>query len=236
MQASYLQIETLHEQIHQLRAKGTTSTSGNQPEAAKLCHPFEDLPSSTRSGLAGRIIDDKLLRWLHVEVAATESQREAPLSSRRNRAATDPTALRRSFLKENVVCQLALDPAAVASVSASSKKKGSRSSTREELSRRVGYLCSEIVASCCYALDVQEVAKLPRYVEKLQRLAQLAPTYQIFTEQLERRLRVFNTVRSVFVVIDSMQVSKRDVFGGIGESRHYTLSDECGPLARPNSG
>lgn len=190
-QGCYLEIEHLKSQIHQTRLSKRTDEP--QTKARSTLFPLAD-PSSkvSRSALTSRIFDDKVLRSLHVEVDSVTNPRGSG-SRGRNRAATDSALLRRSFLKENVVCRLSLDQSALDSSTSTSSKK-SRTSDQEEVAKRVGRLCSDIVASCCYVLDVKDVAKLPRYLETLQRLAQIAPVYQAFTEKLEQKIRHFNSV------------------------------------------
>jgi hypothetical protein len=137
-------------------------------------------------------MDDKLLRLLHVQVESVALQGGGS-SQQRSRPMVDTTRLRRSFLQENVYCRLSLNPAALSSVVSTESTTGAAEHW-DDISRRVGRVCSEIVASCCFALDMEDVAKLPWSVETLQRVAQIAPVYQAFTERLKQQLQRFGKV------------------------------------------
>ncbi|KAF4046454.1 hypothetical protein GN244_ATG00840 [Phytophthora infestans] len=54
---------------------------------------------------------------------------------------------------------------------------------------RVGLICFDIVASCCYVLEVEDVGELPSCVEKARQLSQVSTTYQEFVERIEKLLK-----------------------------------------------
>lgn len=95
---------------------------------------------------------------------------------------TENSSIPSPYLREKMRCYLYLDPT----------RLEHRGHEEAEIMKRVGRICSEIVASCCYVLEVDEVGELPRFVEKVHRLAQLSSIYQGFTERLAKLLTRFN--------------------------------------------
>eukprot|EP00644_Phytophthora_capsici_P001201 jgi/Phyca11/131425/e_gw1.105.56.1 len=65
---------------------------------------------------------------------------------------------------------------------------------------RVGRLCSDIVASCCYVLEVEEVGELPDCVQRSHQLARVSTIYQEFVERIEKLLKRFDKVRIATVL------------------------------------
>ncbi|EEY57138.1 uncharacterized protein PITG_10947 [Phytophthora infestans T30-4] len=57
---------------------------------------------------------------------------------------------------------------------------------------RVGLICFDIVASCCYVLKVEDVGELPSCVEKARQLSQVSTTYQEFVKRIEKLLKQFD--------------------------------------------
>lgn len=195
LQGCRLEIERLQAQVHRLRTLDgdKVAADASRDQRIKLFLPVEErAASASRSALSDRIMDDKLLRLLHVQVESIAYQ-SGGSSQQRGRAAADASLLRRSFLQENVFCRLSLDPSALSSVASTENSCGA-AEQHDDILRRIGRVSSEIVASCCYVLDVEDVAKLPQHVEALQRLAQIAPVYQAFTEKLEQQLQRFDLV------------------------------------------
>lgn len=157
-----------------------------RPDATPLA--LEPLPSDT---LSERISEDKLLSWLRVE--------------------TKPQAKRtqRAFLKDlSVQCYLTLDPAALAAhampatisgkenVSVNMRNREQQQQQQKDaLERKVGRSCSEIVASCCYVLQVKHVRELPQAVQAASRLATIVPTFQRFLSKLQAVLHRLQEVR-----------------------------------------
>lgn len=115
--------------------------------------------------------------------------------------------MNRTFLKDSSVqCYLALDPAALAAhtTAAVSDKKNANGNQRnreqqqhlkDALERKVGTVCSEIVATCCHALRVKNVGELPQAVQAMSRLASIVPTFQRFLSKLQEVLRRLGEVR-----------------------------------------
>lgn len=193
LQGCRLEVERLQREVHRLRGRRRTDDAEAKSERLQ---PFEErLTGASRSALSDRIMDDKLLRLLHVQVESVALQGGGS-SRQRSRSTAAATRLRRSFLQDNVFCRLSLDPAALPSVASTENTTGAAEHW-DDISRRVGRVCSEIVASCCYALDVEDVAKLPRRVEALQCVAHIAPVYQAFAESVKHQLQRFGKVSGI---------------------------------------
>lgn len=112
--------------------------------------------------------------------------------------------MQHTFLKEpSVQCYLALDPAALAAKSSTSgngtrdqsQQQQEQSRRKEALRKKVGTLCSEIVATCCYVMDVKDVGKLPQSVHAAKRFANLVPSFQQFLSTLQGTLNRLDEVR-----------------------------------------
>ncbi|ETL43357.1 hypothetical protein F441_06315 [Phytophthora nicotianae CJ01A1] len=87
------------------------------------------------------------------------------------------------YLKEKLHCYLSLDTARLAK---------QQELTEAGILERVGRICSNIVASCCYTLEVDDVGELPNCVTKAHQLAQVSTTYQDFVERIEKLLKRFD--------------------------------------------
>ncbi|GAB9472722.1 protein of unknown function DUF4460 [Globisporangium polare] len=194
---SQLEIEHLRNRLRELRSK----RDKNAPQHAREQSPankktnatapvLEPLPSNT---LTERISVDKLLSWLRVET-------KAPAKS-----------LQRTFLKDpGVQCYLVLDPAALAVHTAASaiREKGNATVNRRDreqqqkdaLERKVGRVCSEIVATCCHVLHVQHVGELPQAAQAVNRLASIVPTFQRFLSKLQEVLHRLHEGKSAFAL------------------------------------
>lgn len=99
------------------------------------------------------------------------------------RVNTGKSATKHKYLKEKLDCYLSLDPALKM-----------QNLTEANVLERVGRICSDIVASCCYVLEVEDVGELPQSVEKLQQLAHVSTAYQRFVERIEKLLKRFDEV------------------------------------------
>ncbi|RLN96024.1 hypothetical protein BBJ28_00022652 [Nothophytophthora sp. Chile5] len=206
-QSSHLEIERLQSQIRKLRVQTRTSIpleasveAGEEPTRLTA----GEAVGARAASFSERVTEDKLLRSLYVETKTPWDHNQL-LKERMS----SPVTTGRSYLKEKVQCRLSLDSAALASVSsgrptASSPALRRSGSVEDEITQRVGRICSEIVANCCYVLDVKAIGKLPRYVEKVHRLAHLSSTYLAFVERLEKLLKQYNLVR--FLCFGAMKV------------------------------
>ncbi|POM61850.1 hypothetical protein PHPALM_29068 [Phytophthora palmivora] len=95
------------------------------------------------------------------------------------------------YLKEKLHCYLSLDLA-----TSESKMKNL---TETNMLERVGQICSDIVASCCYILEVEVVGELPNCVRKAQQLSQVSTLYQGFVERIEKLLKRFDKVCDLYL-------------------------------------
>ncbi|KAE9008147.1 hypothetical protein PR001_g15527 [Phytophthora rubi] len=97
------------------------------------------------------------------------------------RVKTEKSVTRHKYLREKLHCYLSLDPALK-----------TQNLTETNMLERVGRICSDIVASCCYVLEVEDVRELPHCVEKAHQLAHVSTTYQKFVERIEKLLKRFD--------------------------------------------
>lgn len=81
--------------------------------------------------------------------------------------------MRRRFLKEPIECLLVIDESAL-----------DIDAQEPSLEVRVGRVCSQIVASCCHAIEMHDVGSLAQCVDQVYRTAQLVPFVQDFLERL----------------------------------------------------
>lgn len=116
---------------------------------------------------------DKLVSWLHVEAKHFKTN--------------DHTRHKR-MLQENVRCYLVLKDKVLNKLNASESIHDVIQQNREQISRRVGVLCSEIVASCCHTIGLENIAKLPRYLETTYQYTQVVPYLQNFVDNVHKVL------------------------------------------------
>lgn len=213
MQTAELEVESLRQQLMKRKttrqvqrptasdAKSaihkTAADDDDEPEqraaAESGVHVLEPLASET---LTERIRVDKLLRWLRVETKAVRAplsdDSQSPLASL---PAKSRQTMHRAFLTDDpsLRCYLVLDSAVLA-VQGSDNQE-----TKRGLERRVGLLCSEIVATCCHALDVSDVSALPRAVQAASRHARIVPLFQRFLRKLQVTLSALQDSSSSMV-------------------------------------
>ncbi|KAG1701515.1 hypothetical protein DVH05_010816 [Phytophthora capsici] len=113
--------------------------------------------------LTERILEERLLQMLRVN--------------------TESSAMHHKYLNEKLHCYLSFDPSRLA------ERQGF---TEISVLERVGRLCSDIVASCCYVLEVEEVGELPDCVQRSHQLARVSTIYQEFVERIEKLLKRFD--------------------------------------------
>ncbi|GMF13116.1 unnamed protein product [Phytophthora lilii] len=151
------------------------SSEAQQERLPPTASVDEDGTMNTAS-LSERILEERLLRALRVK--------------------TESTATRHKYLQEKTHCYLSLD---------STKLVSKRQElTEADILERVGRICSDIVAACCYVLDVEGVGDLTRCVERAQELSNVSITYQEFVERIEKLLKRFD---KVLYFLNSAEVS-----------------------------
>jgi hypothetical protein len=57
---------------------------------------------------------------------------------------------------------------------------------RVDIVRRVGVICSEIVAKCCVAFDLKKIADIPTHIETTKRSITMVPILNDFVESIEK--------------------------------------------------
>ncbi|RLN84085.1 hypothetical protein BBO99_00001603 [Phytophthora kernoviae] len=189
---SQVEVERLQGHVRKLRTRAKDARGHDPKDETKLERSTDRVTGnetlrSRNPSLAERIQKDKLLKTLRVK--------------------TEKSAMQHPYLKEKVHCYLFLDSTRLA------KEQGSL--PEADVVEQVGQICSDIVASCCYALEVEEIGELPRYVEKVRQLAQLSSVYQGFTERLTKLLKRFDV--NIFGGIPTGPVTKVTYHGVLEE-------------------
>jgi len=121
------------------------------------------------ASLSERILEQRVLQMLRVN--------------------TEDAAAQHQYLQEKLHCYLSLDASRLTATQPHLAEAG--------ILERVGRICSDVVASCCYVLEVEEVGELPRLPHAARQLAHVSTTYQDFLERLEKLLKRFDKVRCV---------------------------------------
>ncbi|KAL4137349.1 hypothetical protein PRIC2_000871 [Phytophthora ramorum] len=139
-----------------------------RPKDASNVHERENGSVEGATGkmpsLSERIVEEKLLQSLRVR--------------------TERSVTHHVYLNEKLHCFLSLDSAGLAS------KHQHLAETA--VLERVGRICSDIVASCCYVLEVDSVGELPSRIEKARQLSHVSTSYQGFVERIEKVLKRFD--------------------------------------------
>ncbi|KAL3671911.1 hypothetical protein V7S43_002579 [Phytophthora oleae] len=189
---SQLEVERLQRQMHKLRAR--VKSSGAK---GKDLQPMEDGDDKRKvvkePSLSDRILEERLLQMLRVN--------------------TEDSAVHHKYLNEKLHCYLSLDPASLAD---------RQELTESGVLERVGRLCKDIVASCCYVLEVEEIAELPNCVQRAHQLAHVSTTYQEFVERVEKLLKrfdkdVFYSFRAKFTAKTSCHDALEMIFAHVND-------------------
>ncbi|KAG2806066.1 hypothetical protein PC118_g7782 [Phytophthora cactorum] len=160
---SQLEVERLQRHVQKLRAKAKNPARHEPSKVPQELQPGEGGAGGAKeSSLSERITEERLLQMLRVN--------------------TKNSATHHKYLKEKLHCYLSLDTASLAK---------QRELTEAGILERIGRICSDIVASCCYVLEVEEVGELPNCVERARQLSQVSTTYQDFVERIEKLLKRF---------------------------------------------
>lgn len=159
-------MQTLRSRLKNSTCCAHESRSGAQQEYQSINASANQGVAVKGSSLSERILEERLLQSLRVKAEGSKTHHK--------------------YLKEMMHCYVSLDPARLMSKQ--------QDLTETSVLERVGRICSDIVASCCYVLEVEEVGELPNCVAKAHQLAHESTTYQGFVERIEKLLKRFDKV------------------------------------------
>ncbi|KAG7385804.1 hypothetical protein PHYPSEUDO_001049 [Phytophthora pseudosyringae] len=161
---SQLEVERLQRSVQKLRARGDDAGGREARSDVPVQANVVENVAGGESSLSQRIMEERLLQMLRVN--------------------TENSATHHKYLKGKLRCYLSLDSARLAAKTQDLSEAG--------ILERVGRICSDMVASCCYALEVEDVAELPSCVVKAHELARVSTTYQDFVERIDKLLKRFD--------------------------------------------